>query len=1553
MIQIGETSVKVPVQVEVYDFNMPQSPYMRTSYLIWQDWLMDGELDNTIEKYGDYYDMMLDYNLNAYYFPANTGDIDGFIECLRKYYDKVASYGIPYRDTKEVFAEDNSYEGVVGENYSTIDNELFAAYLTAIAKACKEDGKNYFDKMYYYFDKIYDEVTEDRYPQMEACITETNVLEEKKAKEQELPEEMAESLKNAKHLMSVVHGWQDGFAKYEELMVSPLYDNLGSTKNIEMYENLISQGYAIESYGTVQSFPYSSKMIDEYMLTTRDVFWSKFDYGLTGDLFWCVNGYCNWGAGDVVGYGRISDLYGTSCRDGVTDGDEVRYQVYRNGKEVKAGSSFTVGKYDRYEVYITATDSSILENESTGYLIFLGSGLKGEIATMSTDEYETINYGGESQLRFNGVQKGFFYPFDAKIEEENGNRYVKLTQNKPGYGRMEILFPTKQNERGVVANFDFKVGGTLSGQLSNSTVLFEIGGETVTVADVKAGKRFTVSIPNLYNRLPDESGLRTQAVYFENCENFLKEKGLYLCVDNIQVEKVFEDLYNETNSFDTLALNKTGIVINSGNTVLKLVDRTKYELAYQVYRNGTEKVNRLNITRSGYEYYEVEISVLYKGTKQVRTKTKMTFQWDADAFITMENGEKFYHVAAANERPAYDQLLDSRDTFLMEMFPFLGELKKDARNNTYLALTPSDIRDGAALAIVNIGDASKHSENVGFTCWIEGDVSGLAGDTLLAIVGNTEIRAKDIGVQFSYLNKLSFNGCFSDPILIRNYDVLYQKGLKLCVDNVWRKKIVEENLFKGTYKVVNECNRFAVTSQSITTNNGTVLQLADSGKFELVCEIYKNGTERVGATNIYLQGNDFYSVRVSVRNKSTQKVHRTIELIFTDKTDSFSAMEEGESFWRVPASESHSVYDQFLDSEKNVQMEFYPFVGELKTENGNTYTVLKASGTAERAAISFINVKDTSAHKADVGFDFWIEGDAQGASAEDVVAVIGGQTIRVKDIGKKFYYQNRLVFDGCYSESILIENAELLETKGLELCIDNVWRAKRFNNAYDTVNVCDEFSLNEKEIVTNGTQVALQLTDSSKFKLSYAVYKNGVEKTTATEIHREGTDFYNVDVTLIEKATNKAHSRFTLVFSGIVDKFLAMEDGESFNLIPSSDKNPEYCQLLDGRGTYQMSLYPFTGEWKTISGNTYMSLKVNGNGEGAALSFVSMEDASEHQADVGFTFWIEGNSAEIDAEDVVAVIGGQTVKGEDIGKKYYYQDRLTFNQSFAAGVSIGNAELLATKDLRLCVDNIWRVKVEEEGEQANVKVDVVLDAAGSNSKGGFWVTTSKPDDFYTCDSWMDKPEATTGGVYVNGILNPGCDIIKFSWGVYYIAVSDGGITAKEGTTVVLDGIYGRGSNDPKYGDNYTVKFNQAIFQYTGGSWKQLSEMPAEPGETADATIDLALDAAGSNTTNGFWVVPSNSDDFYTCDSWQDKPEAITGGVYVDGTLYPGCVIIKFSWGVYYIAVSDGGITAKEGTTVVLDGIYGRGSSDPKYGDDYTVKFNKTTFEYKSGSWKQK
>ncbi len=313
-VQTDEYSTEIPLSLTVYDFTMNPVPSMKTVYLIWTDWLIFGELDNTNEMYKTYYDEMLKYNLQAQDLPARIGDIEGYKAAVREYYDKINAYAIPYQL----------------ENSTTLDWNLMRKYLVALMDISLEDNKNYFDKAYYAFDKLYDEADQvpSRQENIWPSVNGTNdlasqIVDEYVASGKISDEDhwAARGIKSVRHLL--VSSYMEEFAN-PNLFFCPGYDDYYSTDGINFNRELAESGTEMFSYGALAWWPHSSTVIDDYLITARDIYWSRFEYGVTGDLFWCVNGYPDWSrwvGGANGGYDVVDDLYTTYTRDGYSDGD--------------------------------------------------------------------------------------------------------------------------------------------------------------------------------------------------------------------------------------------------------------------------------------------------------------------------------------------------------------------------------------------------------------------------------------------------------------------------------------------------------------------------------------------------------------------------------------------------------------------------------------------------------------------------------------------------------------------------------------------------------------------------------------------------------------------------------------------------------------------------------------------------------------------------------------------------------------------------------------------------------------------------------------------------------------------------------------------------------------------------------------------------------------------------------------------------------------------------------------------------------------------------------
>ena len=320
-IYSGEITMKckgqvfeIPVELEVYDFVIDAIPHTKTAYLIWQSWMGSGELDSTDEKYMDYYDMMLEYNLCAYTFPHTTAE--EFVSYVREYYDRIPCFGIPYDEISNTENDWNKYD----------------AYMSALAEACVEDNINYFDKAYYYFDLFYDEyhAFEWRREAMESILQECDSREEKlvqvlvkQGKIESATCELAKTIIEMQHVIPCFATYDETLKEYD-ITFCPAPEYTENTKYITDYHEQTSEGKDLYWYHAIGSiaYPRPSKTLNDYLVTARDHFWWNYENDIVGDLFWNVCAYGNWNTLDEYGQPiLLNDVYTTASHDGVSNGD--------------------------------------------------------------------------------------------------------------------------------------------------------------------------------------------------------------------------------------------------------------------------------------------------------------------------------------------------------------------------------------------------------------------------------------------------------------------------------------------------------------------------------------------------------------------------------------------------------------------------------------------------------------------------------------------------------------------------------------------------------------------------------------------------------------------------------------------------------------------------------------------------------------------------------------------------------------------------------------------------------------------------------------------------------------------------------------------------------------------------------------------------------------------------------------------------------------------------------------------------------------------------------
>lgn len=315
VLNYQDKNESIPVSVEVYDFTIRDLPYMQTAYSIWLDgnFMMYGELQSNDEIYMRYYDTLLKYNVTS---PLRGDNIDEFIGYVKSYYNKITALRLPVK-----------YIGT-----TRFDEDYYTEVLTKLAFASLEDGVNYFEKAYHRLSTIYDEYQDVSWRTetlVKNTIEKVDVIEQnvvnaliESHKISDSSDELAQSILNLRHNMTAYYDVSN--ADFINMYCS-VYDKIRSnTADVQQMTDLIeNHDVVFWTYGCIKhdAYPNPTSQINDYLVSARDLFWFNYEYDIKGDLFWCVNQYCNAGVTVDGLWKPHPDLYEDASHDRLTNGD--------------------------------------------------------------------------------------------------------------------------------------------------------------------------------------------------------------------------------------------------------------------------------------------------------------------------------------------------------------------------------------------------------------------------------------------------------------------------------------------------------------------------------------------------------------------------------------------------------------------------------------------------------------------------------------------------------------------------------------------------------------------------------------------------------------------------------------------------------------------------------------------------------------------------------------------------------------------------------------------------------------------------------------------------------------------------------------------------------------------------------------------------------------------------------------------------------------------------------------------------------------------------------
>lgn len=288
LLKTDDITTEIPVAVTVRNITVSHS-YGKSSFGLYQNMLMYGEMDSSDEMYTRYYEsLMRDYKTLLMHVP-NGLELDKFADSVIHYYDEpqFISYGIP----------------CFGGGDAQFDEAAFYDYVYEIASRCTPD-KIYLDKAYVY-PLMADEPASAAKREIMNQVTKARDL---------LDEVIIERLNNA-GFFEQYGGIEGDFA----LVMKDVLDNLSCVITTDAIEGFgeevdsycppiqyFSTSYLRELYKDHEArnsgetwfytcmqplYPYPSHHVDDYLIGSRTMRWMQMAYGLEGYLYWNTSWY--------------------------------------------------------------------------------------------------------------------------------------------------------------------------------------------------------------------------------------------------------------------------------------------------------------------------------------------------------------------------------------------------------------------------------------------------------------------------------------------------------------------------------------------------------------------------------------------------------------------------------------------------------------------------------------------------------------------------------------------------------------------------------------------------------------------------------------------------------------------------------------------------------------------------------------------------------------------------------------------------------------------------------------------------------------------------------------------------------------------------------------------------------------------------------------------------------------------------------------------------------------------------------------------------------------
>lgn len=269
-VKMGTTTEQVPVSIKVRDFAIPDEVHARSTFNLFPEYMIGGQLSNTLGTYKRFVDYMLDYRISSTEMVRVDTPVDQWAQQIKEYAKdpRVTSYNINTNEQLKALIE------------------------------LSEPGLNLLEDAYYY-------LKDEPYPDIPGAKTahDQKIDELIEIANSYTVEELAEhgltraDIEGVEVLITMTASIDtiEGLRTY-----APLVSDLDTPFQREQYAQFREEAYkgknnelAGTDYGTTWWYvcvhpyePYPNYNIDMDLAASRVVSWMQYDYDIEGMLYW-------------------------------------------------------------------------------------------------------------------------------------------------------------------------------------------------------------------------------------------------------------------------------------------------------------------------------------------------------------------------------------------------------------------------------------------------------------------------------------------------------------------------------------------------------------------------------------------------------------------------------------------------------------------------------------------------------------------------------------------------------------------------------------------------------------------------------------------------------------------------------------------------------------------------------------------------------------------------------------------------------------------------------------------------------------------------------------------------------------------------------------------------------------------------------------------------------------------------------------------------------------------------------------------------------------------